>query len=323
MTHVIRLQAIVPEELSGKRLDQVLATLFGDYSRSRLQHWVREGRVTVDGQLLQSKDKVFAGARLELEAMPEAEVEWQPEAISLAIVYEDADLLVINKTAGMVVHPATGNWQGTLLNALLHHAPQLAQVPRAGIVHRLDKDTTGLLVIAKTLTAQTALVTQLQARAFLREYDAVVTGVMTAGGTVTAPIGRHPVDRKRMAVTPNGKPAVSHYRVVKRYRGHTHIKVWLETGRTHQIRVHMAHIRFPLVGDVVYGGRLKLPAGCSETLRETLRGFRRQALHATRLGLAHPLDGEILQWEAPLPDDLRSLLKALQDDLTSQDDEPQ
>jgi 23S rRNA pseudouridine1911/1915/1917 synthase len=243
------------------------------------------------------------------------EGEWQSEPISLDILHEDAHLIVINKPVGMVVHPAAGNPGGTMLNALLHHAPELRHVPRAGIVHRLDKDTSGVLVVARDLSAHKYLVEQLQARAFVREYLAVVNGVLTAGGTVDAPIGRHPVQRKRMAVVNvGGKSAVTHYRVEQRFRAHTLIKVNLETGRTHQIRVHMAHIHHALVGDQVYGGRLKLPAGSSEELIEVLRKFKRQALHARYLELVHPGTGESMGWEAPIPDDMQHLIDVMQED---------
>ncbi len=304
----------VPPESAGRRLDQVLADLFPEYSRSRLQQWVKEGRVRVDGKSMRPKDKLQGIELIELDPFVEPEKRWEAEPIPLDIHYEDDHIIVINKPVGLVVHPAVGNREGTLLNALLHHAPELAGVPRAGIVHRLDKETSGLLVVARTLEAQTALVAQLQERTMTREYRAVVTGVMTGGGTVEAPIGRHPVDRKRMAVTPNGKPAVTHYRVVERFRGHTDIRVRLETGRTHQIRVHMAHIRYPLVGDPVYGGRLKLPKGCSDELRQALRGFRRQALHAGKLGVVHPHSGLTMEWEVELPQDMSRLLEALRKD---------
>lgn len=313
-TDMTTLSATVPDHLDGLRLDQVLASLFSEYSRSRLQQWIRDGFVNVEGQQLRAKDKVQAGQQLRVVTQQVEQGDWQAEVIPLDIVYEDAQILVINKPRGLVVHPAAGNYTGTLLNALLHHAPELKTIPRAGIVHRLDKDTTGLLVVAKDLSAHKFLVEQLQARAFEREYMAVVQGVMTAGGTVDAPIGRHPVQRKKMAVIDTGKPAVSHYRVAKRYRAHTLVNVKLETGRTHQIRVHMASIKFPLVGDAAYGGRLKLPAGCSEELREMLRHFNRQALHAYRLGIEHPLTHESLSWEAPIPDDLQQLMTTLQQD---------
>jgi 23S rRNA pseudouridine1911/1915/1917 synthase len=240
---------------------------------------------------------------------------WEPEPIDLDIVYEDEAILVINKPAGLVVHPASGNWQGTLLNALLHHDASLDTVPRAGIVHRLDKETSGLLVVARTLEAQTSLVEQLQERSLTREYDAVINGVLTGGGKVDAPIGRHPVDRKRMAVVGNGKPAVTHYRVAERFRAHTHIKVKLETGRTHQIRVHMAYLKHPLIGDPVYGGRLRMPPASGEMMQQMLRRFPRQALHASRLGLLHPVSGEYMEWEMPLPEDMVQLLEVLRQDV--------
>jgi 23S rRNA pseudouridine1911/1915/1917 synthase len=269
----------------------------------------------VDGKVLRSKDKLVGGELLELDVTLEAESTFTPEPIPLDIVYQDDALIVINKPAGLVVHPAAGNWQGTLLNALLHHDPAIATVPRAGIVHRLDKETTGLLVVARTLEAQTALVEQLQAREFTREYDAVINGVLTGGGTVDEPIGRHPVDRKRMAVVRNGKPAVTHYRLSERFRAHSHIKVQLETGRTHQIRVHMAHRHNPLIGDPVYGGRLRIPPACSPELEQVLRHFHRQALHASRLGLIHPQSGEYMEWTAAIPEDMQQLLAALRSDL--------
>jgi 23S rRNA pseudouridine1911/1915/1917 synthase len=310
-----RLSAVVPESETGKRLDQVLPLLFSDYSRSRLQQWNREGKVQVDGRRLKGKEKLFGGETITVEAVAEVKDRWQPQDIPLNIVYEDDSILIIDKPAGLVVHPATGNPDGTLLNALLHHAPELAAVPRAGIVHRLDKDTSGLLVVARTIESQTSLVEQLQQRTVSREYQAVVVGVLTGGGTIDQPIGRHPVDRKRMAVTPGGKPSVTHYRVMERFRAHTHIRVMLETGRTHQIRVHMAHIRYPLVGDPVYGGRLRLPSGCHPELAEALRSFRRQALHAARLGLRHPQTGEWMEWSSPLSDDMQQLLALLKQDV--------
>jgi 23S rRNA pseudouridine1911/1915/1917 synthase len=305
----------VPLESAGQRLDQLLAIRCPDYSRSRLQHWIKTGRVLLDGRSCLPKQKLRGGERIVLRPELEAEVFDQGEAMLLDILFEDEALLVVNKPAGLVMHPAAGNPTGTLLNGLLAYHPPLAQVPRAGIVHRLDKETSGLLVVAKTLSAQNALVRQLQARSVKREYRAVTQGVMTAGGTVDAPIARHPVNRLRMAVIDSGKPAVTHYRILQRFRAHTYLKVNLETGRTHQIRVHMAHIRYPLVGDPLYGGRLKLPRGAGEVLIETLRRFRRQALHAMRLSLEHPLSGEQLSWEAPLPEDMQVLLAALEADM--------
>ena len=308
------LELLVPDSAAGSRLDQLLAEKCPDYSRSRLQHWIKTGRVTLDGETCRPREKLRGGERILLRPELEAEVRDQGEAMPLDILYEDDSLLVVNKPAGLVMHPAAGNPRGTLLNGLLAHHPALAQIPRAGIVHRLDKETSGLLVVAKTLAAQNALVRQLQARSVKREYRAVTQGVMTAGGSVDAPIGRHPVNRLRMSVIETGKPALTHYRVLQRFRAHTSIRVNLETGRTHQIRVHMAHIHYPLVGDPLYGGRLKIPAGAGENLGQTLRSFHRQALHAARLSLQHPETQETLTWEAPLPDDFQSLLNALEED---------
>jgi 23S rRNA pseudouridine1911/1915/1917 synthase len=308
------LEIMVPPTAAGYRLDQLLAERCPDYSRSRLQHWIKTGRVLLEGRSCRAKERLRGGEHILLRPELEPEVFDQGEAMPLDILYEDDALLVVNKPAGLVMHPAAGNPKGTLLNGLLAHHPSLSRIPRAGIVHRLDKETSGLLVVAKTLPAQNALVSQLQARSVKREYRAVVQGVMTAGGTVDAPIARHPVNRLRMAVIESGKPAVSHYRVLQRFRAHTYVKVELETGRTHQIRVHMAYIHHPLVGDPLYGGRLKLPPAASDALVETLRGFRRQALHAMRLTLQHPGTGERLSWEAPLPADMRELLSVLEQD---------
>lgn len=331
----IAMRVTVPVELGGRRFDQIAAELFPDFSRARLQQWIKSGDLTVDGAARVAKDKLPMGALLALNAeLQPVDASWQPEAIALDIVYEDDDLLVINKPAGLVVHPAAGHAQGTLLNALLHHLPALNTVPRAGIVHRLDKDTTGLMVVAKNLTAQANLVEQLQARSVHREYDAVVGGVLVSGGTVDAPIGRHPRDRKRQAVFDkqrgvdkervqhggsNIKEAITHYRVVQRFRAHTHIRCLLETGRTHQIRVHMAHVKHSLLGDPVYGGRFKIPSGMHAQIIEFLRAFPRQALHARRLELVHPRSGELLQWQSGLPADMEELLDYLRDDLVSAD----
>ncbi|XKH00093.1 23S rRNA pseudouridine(1911/1915/1917) synthase RluD [Marinobacter nauticus] len=304
-------QYAVPPELSGKRLDQAAAELVSEHSRSRLQSWIKSGALTVNGKKCKPRDKVMLDDQLELDAEPEAQVTWEAEPISLDVVYEDEHLLVINKPAGLVVHPAAGHAAGTLVNALLNYAPEVENLPRAGIVHRLDKDTSGIMVVARSLVAHTSLVEQLQTRTMGREYEAVVVGTLTGGATVDAPIGRHPTDRKRMAVVPTGKPAVTHYRLVERFAAHTHIRCKLESGRTHQIRVHMAHVRHPLVGDPVYGGRLRLPKGTSDELREVLAAFNRQALHAQQLTLEHPETGEILSWEAPLPEDMVKLIEAL------------
>ncbi|MBT8136682.1 MAG: 23S rRNA pseudouridine(1911/1915/1917) synthase RluD [Gammaproteobacteria bacterium] len=301
----------VPEEKAGKRLDQTLAEMFPDFSRSRLKTWIEAGLVEVNGQMWRPRDRLHGGEKVVVHAMHEPVVEVRPEAIPIEIVHEDADLLVVNKAAGMVVHPGAGNRSGTLQNALLHFDSRLATLPRAGIVHRLDKDTSGLLVIARTLRAHTALVQALAARHISREYYAVCQGVMISGGTVDAPIGRHPVDRIRMAVVPGGRPALSHYRIAERFAAHTLVQVALESGRTHQIRVHMKHIGHPLVGDPLYGGRLAIPANASESLHGALHGFRRQALHATRLALTHPVSGAQLEWNSAMPDDLQALLDAM------------
>ena len=306
---------ILPEDLAGKRLDQALAQLFPQYSRSRLTQWVRDGRVLVDGEVLKPRDKVLGGEEISLEPEVEADTQFQAEDIPLNIVYENEAILVINKPPGLVVHPAAGNWSGTLQNGLLFHDLELAKVPRAGIVHRLDKETSGLMVVARTLEAHTSLVTQLQERTVKREYLALVQGQVISGGMVEEPIGRHPVDRKRMAVVASGKPAITHYLVEERFEGYTLLRVSLETGRTHQIRVHMAHIRFPMVGDPVYGGRARTPAGLSEEVREAILKFPRQALHATRLGLVHPVTGEEMQWEAPPPEDMQELLSFMREHL--------
>lgn len=308
-------QATIIAELAGLRLDQALARLFPQYSRSRLQTWIKDGRVLLDGKVPKSRDKVFEGEQIQLHALFDEQVPCQPQAIALNIVFEDEHLLVVNKPAGLVVHPAAGNPDGTLQNALLHHDPQLAKLPRAGIVHRLDKDTTGLMVVARTLAAHKSLVDALQARTVKREYLALVTGTPTAGGSVDAPIGRHPTQRTRMAVVAAGKHAVTHFRIAERFRIHTLLQVNLETGRTHQIRVHMAHLHYPLVGDPLYGGRLRIPPAADERLKMVLSGFRRQALHARRLGLVHPHTGINMEWEAEPPGDMLELLDALREDM--------
>ena len=314
MSDMIQRAAEVPFELGGQRLDQIAAQLFPEHSRSRLAGWIKDGRLTVDGAVLRPRDIVHSGAQLVLEAEQEAQGEWLAQDIELEIVYEDEHILVIDKPAGLVVHPAAGHQDGTLLNALLYHVPDIANVPRAGIVHRLDKDTTGLMVVAKTLEAHTKLVAHLQARSVSRIYEAIVIGVITSGGTIDAPIGRHGVQRQKMAVVDAGKVAVSHYRVLERFRAHTHTRVKLETGRTHQIRVHMSHIGYPLVGDPVYGGRFRIPPVASQTLVQTLREFPRQALHARFLELDHPATGVRMKWESPLPEDFLWLLSLLRQD---------
>ncbi|MAK90859.1 MAG: 23S rRNA pseudouridine(1911/1915/1917) synthase RluD [Oceanospirillaceae bacterium] len=314
MSNQISQTAEVPYEMGNKRLDQVAAQLFPEYSRSRLQQWIKDGQLQVNGKTIRGRDKLVGGETLTLEAELTAEGDWQAEDIPLDIIYEDDDILVVNKQAGLVVHPAAGNYEGTMLNGLLHHCPQLENIPRAGIVHRLDKDTTGLMVVAKTLQAQTNLVAQLQDRSMGREYEAVVQGHMTGGGKVDEPIGRHGTQRTKMAVNPMGKEAITHYRVLHRFPTHTYIRLKLETGRTHQIRVHMAHIGYPLVGDSTYAARTRLTKGIGPDLRETLLNFKRQALHARKLGLMHPVSGEFMEWEVDLPDDFVDLLAALEAD---------
>jgi 23S rRNA pseudouridine1911/1915/1917 synthase len=293
-------ELVVPRACAGLRLDQALARLMPEHSRSRLTKWVRESRVSVEGRAAAPSDKVWGGERLHIEPLVDPQVlAHRPQAIPLDVVHEDEALIVINKPPGLVVHPGSGNWQGTLMNALLAHAPAVADVPRAGIVHRLDKDTSGLLVIAKTLTAQTDLVRQLQARTVSRVYAALARGVVAHDGKVEAPIGRHPVSRTRMAVIARGKAAVTHYRVVARYADATLLQCRLETGRTHQIRVHLASIGHPIVGDPVYGGR----AGKART-----GDFDRQALHAQELGLVHPVSRQPMSWHAPMPEDMQRLI---------------
>ncbi len=304
-------RARIPTEFSGKRLDRALAEMFPDVTRSQLQQWIEAGRVRVDGASARKRDKVKGGESVELDAPLAAVVDWKAQDIRLEIVHEDDDIVVVNKPPGLVVHPGAGNPVGTLLNALLHHAPRLKQLPRAGIVHRLDKDTSGLLVVAKTERARQSLIQQLQDKTVGREYVAIVNGVMISGGTVDVPIGRHRTDRTRMAVTSAGKPAVSHYRVLKRYRAHSLVQVTLESGRTHQIRVHMAHLKFPVVGDPAYGGRLRIPKEAGEKLATLLHDFKRQALHAMKLTAVHPVTGETMQWSASVPDDMSRLMQEL------------
>jgi 23S rRNA pseudouridine1911/1915/1917 synthase len=309
----LRHSAEVPPELANQRLDVVCARLFEAWSRARLQTWISEGRVTVNGVVV-DKPRVLVNMDdlIELEAQPEADLTVHPENIVLDVVYQDKAIAVINKPAGLTVHPGAGVSSGTLQNALLHRWPKAAEVPRAGLVHRLDKDTSGLLVVALTLPAHAKLVAAISAHAFRREYDAVVHGDMVSGGTVDAPIGRHPRERIKMAVVErNGREAISHYRVQERYSAHTHLRVKLETGRTHQIRVHMAHIKHPIVGDSTYGGDVIRGRGMNEDLRATLKAFPRQALHARELELDHPISGKTLGWTAEPPQDIQDLLTTL------------
>jgi 23S rRNA pseudouridine1911/1915/1917 synthase len=306
----------IPPELAGQRLDSALARLMPEHSRTRIKGWIEAGAVTLDRAACKPRDLVEAGSRVrgQIKFDEVAQPEVQPEAIALRLVHEDADVLVIDKPAGLVVHPGAGNPRHTLQNALLGLDPTLAALPRAGLIHRLDKDTSGLLVVARTPEAQTSLSRQLEARTMAREYVAVCVGVMTGGGTIDEPIGRHRGDRLRMAIRVSGRPAVTHYRVLERFRAHTYLSVKLETGRTHQIRLHLSHIKYPIVGDPVYGGRFGLPRGATSSLNDTLRGFKRQALHAATLGFEHPRSGKRLTLESPVPADFAQLLGALRED---------
>jgi 23S rRNA pseudouridine1911/1915/1917 synthase len=313
VTRIVK-RLTIPAALAGLRLDQAAAALLPEFSRSRLRVWIDAGALKVGGREAKPRTLLKGGEDLALEAELEPAVEAAPEPIPLEVLHVDGALLVIDKPAGLVVHPGAGNRSGTLQNALLHRHPELAVLPRAGLVHRLDKDTSGLLLVARTLSSHTALTAALERREIKRTYRAVCQGVLTGGGTVDAPIGRHRRERTKMAVGEGGRPARTHYRVLERFRAHTFCEVELETGRTHQIRVHMAHIRAPLLGDPIYGGRPKLPPAASDELRAALQRFRRQALHASRLRLAHPETGQWLSFESPLPADLAALIEQLRQD---------
>ncbi len=315
MTKQVQLNGIITDATTGLRQDAALAQLFPEYSRSQITRWIKSGQVLINNKKIRPRDLVCAGDQVIISAcIDNTDTMWTAKAMDIAIVYEDDAILIINKPAGMVVHPGANHYEDTLVNALLHHRPRLAAIPRAGIIHRIDKDTTGLLAIAKTLKAHHSLTSQLQKRNVLREYQAIVTRIMTAGGTIDKPVGRHLSDRKRMAVKGSGKQAITHYRVVKRYRAHTHIRCQLATGRTHQIRVHMAYLHHPLLGDPVYGGRLRLPKNASDATKNVLQGFRRQALHAGLLGFVHPVTKEQVSWQVSPPDDMLAILKVLADD---------
>lgn len=306
----------LPTEFQGKRLDATVSHILSQYSRNLIKQWILDGQLLHNGNVAKPKDPVAEGDIVTIESSLESQLSNVAQSFPLNIVFEDDQLLVINKPAGLVVHPGAGNQDHTLLNALLHYDPSLEYLPRAGIVHRLDKETSGLMVIAKTIETHTYLIDLMQQHEVKRTYEAVICGPCISGATIDAPMGRHPKQRTKMAVINNGKPAVTHFRLIERFREHTHVRVMLETGRTHQIRVHMAHIRHPVVGDPVYGGRFKLPPKATPELIEELRGFKRQALHAAELTLEHPLTHEPLTWKAPLPQDMQNLLKSLKYDTT-------
>ena len=313
----------IPMSLGGERLDIVLQKLLPEHSRSRLQAWIKADLVRMNDAAVTAKTKVWGGEQVHISPPQNAQENvFKPENIPLNIIFEDDTILVINKPSGLVVHPAAGNWSGTLLNALLHYLPQLTDVPRAGIVHRLDKDTSGLLVVAKTLEAQTSLVRQLQARTVKREYRAIVWGIIWRNGTVNQPIGRHSHARTKMAISRTGKPAITHYEVLERFGTNTYLRCQLETGRTHQIRVHMQFLKSPMLGDPVYGiGNIIPHKMMTQTLRDAVTGFNRQALHAVKLGLIHPKTNEFIEWQIELADDMKALLEAMRHEDPPPEDE--
>lgn len=304
---------IIPDRLIGQRIDSAMAQMLPDYSRSKITTWVRSGGALINGKTFKPKEKILGGEIVTLNIKAEKTNDWKAEDIPLDIVFEDDDIIVVNKPVGLVTHPGAGNWTGTLANALLHYDPSLANLDRAGIVHRLDKNTSGLMVVARSELAQKNLVEQLQTHAVSREYSAIVYGHMISGGTVDEPIGRDPKDRIRQAVVEDGKDAVTHYRVIDRFAHHTHVKAILETGRTHQIRVHLSYIGHPLIADPMYGGKIRFPKKADDHLKNALKKINRQALHAKKLTLTHPIMLEQMSWKAPLPQDLQDLLKVLQE----------
>ena len=305
------LTIILPERMTGDRLDVALSEMLPDYSRSKITAWIKSGDALINNKAFKPKDKVNGSQVVMLSLNKKQNNDWSAENIALNIVFEDEDIIIINKPFGLVTHPGAGNWNGTLANALLYYEPELSKLDRAGIVHRLDKNTSGLMVIARNEKSQKYLVEQLQSHSVVREYSAIVYGHMISGGSVNDPIGRDPKDRIKQAVSSNGKDATTHYRVIDRFKSHTHVKAILETGRTHQIRVHLSHIGYPLLGDPMYGGRVRFPKKASEILKESLLGFKRQALHSKKLTLNHPSTGELMSWKAPLPDDMLKLLNIL------------
>ena len=305
------LTIIIPERMTGDRLDVALSEMLPDYSRSKITAWIKSGDALINNKAFKPKDKVNGSQVVMLSLNKKQNNDWSAENIALNIVFEDEDIIIINKPFGLVTHPGAGNWNGTLANALLYYDPELSKLDRAGIVHRLDKNTSGLMVIARNEKSQKYLVEQLQSHSVVREYSAIVYGHMISGGSVNDPIGRDPKDRVKQTVSSSGKDATTHYRVIDRFKSHTHVKAILETGRTHQIRVHLSHIGYPLLGDPMYGGRVRFPKKASEILKESLLGFKRQALHSKKLTLYHPSTGELMSWKAPLPDDMLELLNIL------------
>jgi len=306
-----KLKIIIPERMTGQRLDVALSEMLPDYSRSKITAWIKSGEALINHKPFKPKDKVNGSEMVELTISQKQKNDWVGEDIPLNVVFEDEDIIVLNKAVGLVTHPGAGNWSGTLANALLHYEPKLATLDRAGIVHRLDKNTSGLMVVARNEKSQKYLVEQLQKHSVSREYSAIVYGHMVAGGTIDEPIGRDTKDRVKQAISSHGKEAVTHYRVIDRYQNHTHVKAILETGRTHQIRVHLSHIGYPLMGDPMYGGKVRFPKKADVILKEAIVNFKRQALHARKLTLTHPISGKLISWKAPLPEDMLALLDVL------------
>ena len=308
-----KLKIIIPERMTGQRLDVALSEMLPDYSRSKITDWIKSGEALINHKTFKPKDKVNGSQMVELTISQKQKNDWVGEDIPLKVVFEDEDIIVLNKAVGIVTHPGAGNWSGTLANALLYYEPKLATLDRAGIVHRLDKNTSGLMVVARNEKSQKYLVEQLQTHSVSREYSAIVYGHMISGGTIDEPINRDTKDRVKQAVSSHGKEAITHYRVINRYQNHTHVKAILETGRTHQIRVHLSHIGHPLIGDTMYGGKVRFPRKADVILKEALVSFKRQALHARKLTLTHPVSGELMSWKSPLPEDMLALLNVLND----------
>ena len=307
-----KIKIIIPERMKGERMDVAISKMLPDVSRSKINTAIKLGDTLINGKKLKSKDK-SNGSEIVSFKIKQNESQWIAEKIPLNIVYEDEDIIVINKQSGLVTHPGPGNWSGTLANALLYYDKNLTKIDRAGIVHRLDKNTSGLMVVAKNLKSQKYLTEQLQAHSIHREYSAIVYGYMISGGSIDKPIGRDPKDRVKQAIINNGKEALTHYRLIDRFKNHTHVKAILETGRTHQIRVHLSHIGHPLIGDPIYGGRVRYPKKASQELKESLKNFERHALHSKKITLAHPISGEVMSWKSSLPVDMTKLLKVLKE----------